>query len=369
MHALGNNVLGQLKYDITGGAASLVVKPIAGTSFDLPPAPTDAAGGPATYGEPYGLLVIVDRLDASQAKVERLLYTGRAAEAGGAYTFSGLVRGQEGTAGQAWVADSYVMQVATKDVLAGSTRIATLRAGFLLAHKRDALATWDGANFKFDTFVVHGAGRGKHWGSDGYFTITMPANATVVKGFGGAADSAVAAGAIPIAAKHALYFEAYISGPNGTIAGNFKLVATTGDYVVPPHWILLAVHSEVAAGDKCLRVANGATLFPWIDIGSGGAPAFANGWVNFGAPYSNAGFRKDDAGRVHLRGAIKTGTVNLAMFTLPAGFRPAAETRFAISSNAAFAELSIDAAGVVKMPAGGNNTVAHLNVPPFLAEG
>jgi hypothetical protein len=67
----------------------------------------------------------------------------------------------------------------------------------------------------------------------------------------------VAAGAIPIAAKHALYFEPYISGPNATIAGNFRLVATTADYAVPLHWILLAVHSEVVAGDKTLRLATG----------------------------------------------------------------------------------------------------------------
>lgn len=368
MYQLGNNVLGTLKYDIGGGALSLVIAPLSATSFNLPGAPTDAAGG--TYGKPFGAIVIVDRLDPSQAKYEVAIYNARAAEAAGAYTYTLPAggRGREGTAAQAWTAGAYVMQVATENMLAAETRSAVMRAGLLLTHKRDALMTWDGANFKFDTFIAHGAGRGLHWGSDGYFTIAMPANATVVKGFGGAVDTAVAAGAIPIAAKHALYFEPYISGPNATIAGNFRLVATTADYSVPLHWILLAVHSEVVAGDKLLRVATGATLSPWIDVGSGGAPAFTNAWVNFGAPYANAGFRKDAAGLVYLRGAVKTGGVNAAMFTLPATFRPSAEQRYAISSNAAYAELAIDAAGVVKMPAGGSNTVAHLNVPPFQAE-
>jgi hypothetical protein len=367
MYKLTNNVLGQLKYDIAGGALAIVVAPLPGTSFNLPAAPTDAAV--PTYGQPYGLFALADRPDPSQAKFEIVIYSARAAEAAGAYTYTipAAGRGREGTAAQAWVAGAYVMQVATENVFSGETRSSVVRAASLLVHKRNALMTWDGANFKFDTFLVPGAGRGLHWGTDGYFTITMPANATVVKGFGGAADTAVAAGAIPMAENQALYFEPYIAGPNATIAGNFKIVAVTADYSVPLHWILLAVHGAAVAGDKCLRMATGATLYPWRDVNTEGL--FTNAWVNFGAPYANAAYRKDAAGLVYLRGAVKTGGVNAAMFTLPATYRPGSETRYAISSNAAFAELAIDAAGVVKMPAGGSNVVAHLNVGPFQAEG
>lgn len=368
MYQLANNVLGTLKYDIAGAALSFVVAPISGTPFNLPGAPTDASAGTPTYGRPYGLAVLMDRLDPSQAKYEIAIYSARAAEAGGAYTYTvpSGGRGREGTSALAWTAGAYVMQIATENVLAGETRQAVGRALELLAHKRDAVLTWDGSNLKFDTFLAAGAGRGLHWGTDGYYTIAMPANGTTVKGFGGASDTAVATGAIPIAAKTALYFEPYIAGPNTTLAGNFRLVGVTSDYVVPQHWILLAVHSEVTAGDKCLRLANGATIFPWRDVSSEGL--FLNSWVNFGAPYANVAYRKDDAGLVYIRGAAKSGTVNSTIFTLPAGFRPAAELRRPISSNAAFAEISIDNAGVVKMPAGGSNVVAHLTIPAFQAE-
>lgn len=268
MYQLANNVLGTLKYDIAGADVSLVVQPLAGVPpFNLPPAPTDQV---ATFGAPFGIITLMDRLDPSAAKIEHILYTARAAEAGGAYTYtaSAALRGQEGTAAQAWQAGTYVLQIPTADVLAMNTARAIARSASLLTHKASATMTWDGASFGFDTFVAHGAGRGKHWGSDGYFTIAMPANGTAVRGHGGAVDTAVAAAAIPMAAKTALYYELKISGANASVAGNFHLVGETADFVVPMHWILLAVHSEVAAGEKVLRVATGDRLTT-----GGGVPA------------------------------------------------------------------------------------------------
>lgn len=370
MHALANNVIGQLKYDINGAATSLVVSPLAGSPpFNLPPAPTDSGAGTPTYGEPVGILTLVDRLDLSAAKIEHVLYTGRAAESGGAYTYSGLVRGQEGTSAQSWTVagGAYVIQQPTRGVLAIETKIAMLRSLGLLVHKRDAAMNWDGSNFKFDTFVMFGAGRGRHWGSDGYFTITMPANGTTVKGFGGASDATVASAAIPIAAKHALYFEPNISGANTTIAGNFKLVATTSDYAVPPHWILLAVHSEVTSGDKALRVATGETRYPWRVVGGGGEPAFLNSWVNFAGGFADASFRKDDAGLVYLKGMVKSGTVLSNIFTLPAGYRPAENMIFAVTSADAFGRITIATNGNVKQDVGVNTWIELNSIAPFLA--
>jgi hypothetical protein len=362
MYQLANNVLGTLKYDIAGGALAIVVAPIAATPFNLPPAPTDALV--PTYGKPYGLLIIADRLDLSQAKYEIALYSARAAEAAGAYTYTIAAggRGWEATAAQAWVAGAYILGIATENFLAGEGRSAVMRAEFLLTHKRDAVITWDGANLKFDTFICHGAGRGKHWGSDGYFTIAMPANATVVKGFGGAADANVAAGAIPIAAKHALYFEPYISGPNATIGGNFRLVATTADYAVPLHWILLAVHSEVVAGDKLLRLATGEMMTPWFAIGGGApAPAFVNAWVDYAGAYSQTAMRKYN-GHVELRGLVKTGNIGQTIFQLPAGWRPASSLLMATISNGAFGSLQIDNTGVVNAAIGNNTYVSLFNI-------
>jgi hypothetical protein len=42
-------------------------------------------------------------------------------------------------------------------------------------------------------------------------------------------------------------------------------------------------------------------------IGSQGKPAFANSWVNYGSPYSNAGYIKRPDGWVELVGVIKSG--------------------------------------------------------------
>lgn len=370
MYQLANNVLGTLKYDIAGGGLSIVVAPISGTPFNLPPAPTDSAAGTPTYGKPFGLLIIADRLDLSQAKYEIVLYSARAAEVAGAYTFTipSGGRGWESTSAQAWTAGAYILGVATENALADETRSAVMRAELLLVHKRDAAMTWDGSSFKFDTFICHGAGRGKHWGSDGYFTIVMPANTTTVKGFGGAADATVASGAIPIAAKHALYFEPFISGANATIAGNFRLVATTSDYSVPKHWILLAAHSEVTAGDKLLRIATGDTMTPWFNIGAGApAPAFANSWVDAGSTFAVAAMRKFN-GNVELRGRIKSGTVDTAAFVLPAGWRPAADRLFAsVSTGVAAAYVWVDSSGNVK-PNGVNTTYLALDTVRFQAE-
>src|SRR5713226_3483177 len=50
----------------------------------------------------------------------------------------------------------------------------------------------------------------------------------------------------------------------------------------------------------------------------------ANGWVTWGTPYPTPGFRKI-GDQVFLRGLIKSGTIGLAAFTLPLGYRPIAE--------------------------------------------
>jgi hypothetical protein len=65
---------------------------------------------------------------------------------------------------------------------------------------------------------------------------------------------------------------------------------------------------------------------PWHEIGSAGEPAFAYNWTN-DAPASEqtAGFFKDQAGVVHLKGVITGGTAG-TLFTLPPGYRPPKDT-------------------------------------------
>lgn len=68
---------------------------------------------------------------------------------------------------------------------------------------------------------------------------------------------------------------------------------------------------------------------PWYEVGDTtkftdnyeAIPAFTSGWVNYGGNYATAAFRRDQHGRIHLKGIIKDGTIGAAAFTLPPGWR------------------------------------------------
>lgn len=89
------------------------------------------------------------------------------------------------------------------------------------------------------------------------------------------------------------------------------------------------------------------------------APTFQNSWVNFGGTLGTAGYRKAN-GIVYLRGIIKSGTINTVAFNLPAGYRPAADTRFPSVSNSAFGSCIVDTSGNVT-PQVGNNASFSLD--------
>lgn len=100
------------------------------------------------------------------------------------------------------------------------------------------------------------------------------------------------------------------------------------------------------------------------------APTFTNSWVNFGGAYEVAGYGLDQRNFVILKGVVKTGTVGTPIFTLPAGFRPAARRIFSVvSSNGAeiVSRLDIEADGDVILVAGGN-VFATLDGVSFYAE-
>jgi len=65
----------------------------------------------------------------------------------------------------------------------------------------------------------------------------------------------------------------------------------------------------------------------WHLVGGAGEPAFQNGWAAFGAPYQAPRFMMDLDGRVVIEGLHKKNTAIAAsiMWTLPAGYRPAAD--------------------------------------------
>lgn len=79
---------------------------------------------------------------------------------------------------------------------------------------------------------------------------------------------------------------------------------------------------------------------PWTAV------TFTGAWVNYGAPYQVAQYRKV-GDEIQVRGLIKSGVSGTAAFTLPAGFRPLAD--YVLPSNAAgaYASLTVKADGTV----------------------
>lgn len=88
-------------------------------------------------------------------------------------------------------------------------------------------------------------------------------------------------------------------------------------------------------------------------------PTLLNAWANLGAPYSNAGYRKDTQGKVHLMGAVSAGVVGAGtpIFTLPVGYRPATQKGCSVVSNNAFGRVDVLANGNVEVIVGNNASV------------
>lgn len=96
------------------------------------------------------------------------------------------------------------------------------------------------------------------------------------------------------------------------------------------------------------------------------SPAFVNGWVDYGAPWSPAQYRRLN-GVVYMRGIVKNGTLNTTIFTLPAGYWPAVNLVFGNPAGDAFSELRVLATGDVAQYYGSNNTWQTIACT-FLAE-
>lgn len=133
------------------------------------------------------------------------------------------------------------------------------------------------------------------------------------------------------------------------------------------------------ATDGQVPTSDGAGGVAWEDSAGGGgggtgdaswtAPTLLGSWVNFGSPTANAGYRKDGQGFVHLRGAVKTGTINTAIFTLPSGYRPAARGSYASGDSANKASrLDVEADGDVVPVGHPNSSIVSLDGITFYAE-
>lgn len=106
---------------------------------------------------------------------------------------------------------------------------------------------------------------------------------------------------------------------------------------------------------------------PWIEVGSGGtAPAFENSWVNQGGTFDTAAFYKDNDGRVHLKGMVKSGATNTTIFTLPDNYKPALILPFPVVAASLFGQLRIFDNGLVHFTSG-TATFVSLNGVSFRA--
>ena len=85
-------------------------------------------------------------------------------------------------------------------------------------------------------------------------------------------------------------------------------------------------------------------------VGAPGQPPFGSGWKDAGGGYQLAGFFRDREGIVRLRGEVALGGGTMTIFTLPAGFRPAAGEAFSAAlDNAGSALILVTAAGDVDL--------------------
>lgn len=95
-------------------------------------------------------------------------------------------------------------------------------------------------------------------------------------------------------------------------------------------------------------VAGSIYAEPWI------AGTLIGTWSNFGAGFNNAGFYKDQTGRVYLRGLVRFGTVGSNIFLLPPGYRPTGRELHAVNSNGAIGRIDITTSGEVIALTGSN---------------
>jgi hypothetical protein len=129
-------------------------------------------------------------------------------------------------------------------------------------------------------------------------------------------------------------------------------------WTTPKTW---AVGDPATAADFNTYIRdNAAYLFgdsAWI------SPVYANGWADFLSGWDPVGYKRIGS-TVVFRGAMKSGTVAAASFTITGGpptYRPPANHVFQCNNNAnANCGVSITAAGVLATSAGASNVFVDL---------
>lgn len=208
-----------------------------------------------------------------------------------------------------------------------------------------------------NSIVLHGIGRGLTWSSTGRWELLVPTDGSAIPGYGGSAGATVAGGIIPMSAWEVLYLELPAPGSGTSVpTTNLKLVGTSTDFDLPESWLPLVARNGVSNTPQ-YRTITGETSDYWR------VPTFQNGWLNLGATFTTAAYRKENS-VVRLRGVVRSGTLDAGggaaatIFTLPAGFRPEQRHMFASASASggvdAHGRIDVDTDGTVKAIAGSN---------------
>lgn len=96
-------------------------------------------------------------------------------------------------------------------------------------------------------FISIDNGRNADLATGGYFDITMPANGTVISGYGSAANKTVTSGKIVLDSWTSLWYELPYGLGTTSQPGNFRLVHYGSDFVVPNNWIMIAIRNQDSA--------------------------------------------------------------------------------------------------------------------------
>lgn len=152
-------------------------------------------------------------------------------------------------------------------------------------------------------------------------------------------------------------------------AGSLGGYIVFADNVVPQtldNGVTYKIYGYKSASNKPTVTSNegGSVDADWI------TPTLGNNWVDYAGTTQPVGFRKTSDGTVLLHGAMKSGSLNGPVFTLPEGYRPASESFFAIATNTTggfIGACKITTAGVVSITAGSTACV-YMDGISFYAE-
>ena len=233
---------------------------------------------------------------------------------------------------------------------------------------------WDGTWLSWSKrFICIGGGKPSWFGAGAsgaeHLSITMPADGTVIPCYHvpSVTSITVSGGAIPIPVVWgALYYIPDWSAASG--AGTYAFVGYNGEVAgdpgaVPSHWLLVASFNRDNNGVMSLKLGTGESIDHWRTV------TYQNSWVSYGAGYVGANYRRLPGGLVQLRGLVKSGTSPGTIFTLPVGYRPAQNCRFAAVSNPnVWGATQVGTDGTVQQVAG-NNLYHFLDGVIFHTEG